>query len=216
MIRGVRLVAVIASLMLVLFGGAGASAQGSGSDQRQSLSADWTDTSLTSPASRLFTPSSGALLAITSDGLMRSNDGGDTWRAVATPGTPLYVDPTSQDVLYATSKTAPLQRSTDGGATWTTLMDAQVYPNQVVDALAASLADPKLLYAGLKRPGISDEYWVYRSTDSGSTWTQLFHAQNSLCGWGVGVLSPHPTDTKRLLFSGGCHAGRDFNEALQQ
>ena len=177
---------------------------------------DWTDTPVTSPTSRLFTPSSGALLASTSDGLMRSDDAGDTWYQVNSSESVVYVDPTNQDTLYTTSTTDPLRRSTDSGTTWTTLLGGTAYAGKVLDVVAVSPADPTLIYAGLKRPSISDEYWFYRSSDSGSTWTELFHSHNSLCGWGVRILQPHPSDASGLFFSGGCHAGRDISEVLRR
>ena len=177
---------------------------------------DWVDTSLTSPTSRLFTPGSGALLALTSDGLMRSDDAGDDWYQVNTPGKAVFVDPTNQDIVYATTNTDPLMQSTDGGSTWVSLMSGPPYTGKTVDAIAISPADTNTMYVGLKQGSISDQYWFYGSQDGGTTWSQLFHAQYSLCGWGVPLLSPHPTDASRLFFSGGCHAGRDFSETLKQ
>jgi hypothetical protein len=177
---------------------------------------DWTPTSLTSPASRLFTPANGALLAITSDGLMRSDDAGDNWYAINTPGKPVYVDSSNQDVLYATTNTEPLLKSSDGGASWTAILSGPPYAGKLLDSIAVSPADSNLIYAGLKQGPLSDQYWFYRSKDAGSTWTELFHSQNSLCGWGVQILVPHPTDANRMEFSGGCHAGRDFSETLRE
>src|SRR5438874_2740171 len=134
---------------------------------------DWTDTPLTSAVTRLFTPSGGALLAVTSDELMRSDDAGDSWYQVVTPRRVVYVDPTSQDTLYATSDSDPLLRSADGGMTWTSLLGGSTYAGKVLDKVAASPADPNVLYAGLKRPSISAEYWFYGTSDAGVTWTQL-------------------------------------------
>ena len=177
---------------------------------------DWQDTSLTSSTSRLFTPSSGALLAVTSDGLMRSDDAGDNWYQVDTAQHQVvYVDPTNQDSLYATSPMDPLLVSPDGGASWKSLMSGPPYAGKQLNAVAVSPAAANVIYAGLKQGSISDEYWFYRSNDAGMTWTELFHAHNSLCGWGVAILQPHPTDASRLFFSGGCHAGRYVSETLK-
>jgi Sortilin, neurotensin receptor 3, len=209
-----RVAAVALTLALMSIMGPQASAQG---DDDQGGGPDWVDTPLTSPTSRLFTPRSGALLALTSDALIRSDDAGDSWYAVDTQGRHVvYVDPTNQDVLYATSNADPLLQSTGGGADWTKLLSGPPYQGKQLDAFAVSAADTNVMYAGLKQGSISDQYWLYRSRDGGTTWTQLFHAQYSLCGWGVPVLMPHPTDASRLFFSGGCHAGRDFSETLQQ
>jgi hypothetical protein len=156
------------------------------------------------------------LLATTSDGLTRSDDAGDTWYAVQAPDKIVYVDPANQDVLYATSSADPLLVSRDGGATWASLLSGPPYSGKQLDLVAVSPADTDVIYAGLKQGSISDEYWLERSTDGGATWTELFHAHNSLCGWGVAILQPHPTDRNRLFFSGGCHAGRDFYESLRE
>jgi photosystem II stability/assembly factor-like uncharacterized protein len=207
------IIAVTLALFVLAAPSAGLATQSS--DNGQS-GPDWIETPLTSATTRLFTPGSGALLATTNDGLMRSDDAGDTWYAVNTSQQVVYVDPTSQDTLYGTSASDPLLRSTDGGMTWTSLLGGPPYAGKVLDVVAVSPAGPNVVYAGLKRPSISDEYWFFRSSDAGSTWTQLFHSQNSLCGWGVQILQPHPTDASRLLFSGGCHAGRDFAEVLKQ
>ena len=183
----------------------------------QDPGSDWQDTPLTSPTTRLFTPSSGALLAITSDGLMRSDDAGDTWYPVDTAQyRAVYVDPTNQDVLYATSNAQPLLRSIDGGANWTSLLVGPAYAGKELNSIAVSPADTNVIYAGLKQGSISDEYWFERSTDAGATWTEVFHDHFSLCGWGVPILLAHPSDPNRLFFSGGCHAGRDFSETLKQ
>jgi photosystem II stability/assembly factor-like uncharacterized protein len=215
-LRASALLFVCVVLLLAVGGGIGARAQASDDDENQSSGVDWTDTSLTSPATRLFTPAGGALLATTTDGLMRSDDAGDTWYLIDSPDKVVYVDPTSQDVLYATSNANPLLRSADGGTTWNSLMSGPPYSGKVLDNVAVSPAAPTVIYAGLKTGSISDEYWFYRSVDAGSTWTELFHSHNSLCGWGVKILLPHPVDANRLFFSGGCHAGRDFAETLKE
>jgi hypothetical protein len=95
-------------------------------------------------------------------------------------------------------------------------MSGPPYAGKQLNAIAVSPVDGNLIFAGLKQGSISDQYWFYRSTDAGATWTELFHSQNSLCGWGVQILLPHPTDPDRLFFSGGCHAGRDFSETLKE
>jgi photosystem II stability/assembly factor-like uncharacterized protein len=215
-LRTCVLVFLVIALLFAVGGGIGARAQTPDDDENQSSGVDWTDTSLTSPTTRLFTPTRGALLATTSDGLMRSDDAGDTWYVIDSPDKVVYVDPTNQDALYATSKTNPLLRSTDEGTTWSSLMSGPTYSGKVLDEVAVSPAAPTVIYAGLKTGSISDEYWFYRSVDAGSTWTELFRSHNSLCGWGVEILLPHPTDPNRLFFSGGCHAGRDFAETLKE
>src|SRR5438105_4968237 len=72
---------------------------------------DWVEMALTTPAQRLWTPSSGALLASTSNGLMRSDDAGDSWYPLVPGQNVIYVDPSSQDTLYATAQSDVLRRT---------------------------------------------------------------------------------------------------------
>ena len=217
MIAGMRIFAALAVSVALMVAPQQASigmAQSSGDDQ--GTGPDWTDTALTSPATRLFTPTSGALLALTSDGMMRSDDAGDTWYQVGGAENVVYVDPTNHDTLYASADNDPLRRSTDGGLTWTSLMSGPPFTGKVLNVVGVSPADTNLIYAGLKLPSISDQYWLYRSANAGGTWTELFHSHNSLCGWGAQFILPHPTDSSRVFFSGGCHAGRNFFDIVQQ
>ena len=205
-----QILSVLVAALVAFAASAAARGQTTGAD-------DWTATSLTSRAARLFTPTSGALLAATTDGLMRSDDAGDTWYPVAVGQSVVSVGRADQDTLFAAGDPEPLLKSTDGGITWKPLMVGEPFIGKVVDVVAESPADPGLLYAGLKRPGISDEYWLYRSTDAGSRWTEALYSHNSTCGWSAQLLVPHPTDPTRLYFSGGgCHAGRDFFEIVRQ
>ena len=60
---------------------------------------DWELTSLTEPALRLFTPSSGVLFAQTTTEVVRSDDAGDTWETVpvgAPPPFPSALEPSSR------------------------------------------------------------------------------------------------------------------------
>ncbi len=65
------------------------------------------------------------LLARAQDTLLRSRDGGETWRPMTPgpPGRPLGIvfDPAEQDAVYALTARQGVQVSRDGGETWQTL-----------------------------------------------------------------------------------------------
>lgn len=84
---------------------------------------DWEATGLTEPVWRLFTPISGAFYAVAADKLLRSDDAGETWRAVPLPpgAEHFAVDPTDHGVLFVGGK-GGLSKSVDGGAAWTTML----------------------------------------------------------------------------------------------
>lgn len=111
-------------------------------------------------------------------GLLRSDDGGDTWilpdEVVASQFYAISVDPRDPETLLAGTSEG-LIRSTDGGATWTTPIPAKPNGNQrelVVTDVVRSRQNPDLLYtalwcfdgcpAGMGR--------VMRSTDGGVSW----------------------------------------------
>jgi photosystem II stability/assembly factor-like uncharacterized protein len=66
-------------------------------------------------------------------------------------------------------------KTTDYGRTWEPLFDAA--PTQSIGAIAVSPSDPTIIYVasgeGLQRPDLSVGNGIYRSADSGRTWTHL-------------------------------------------
>ena len=174
----------------------------------------WESTGLTEPAGQLFTPASGAFFATVKDGLMRSDDGGATWRAINVPPKlgRVAVDPTNHTVIYAAGE-GGLYKTGDDAATWQLIMPT---PWNVA-ALAVSPADPNLIQLAIKdQPTNATLFRRLRSRDGGATWEQLQNTQASLCGWGVSLLKPHPTDPRRVFIAYDCFAGRTMTVPLEQ
>jgi photosystem II stability/assembly factor-like uncharacterized protein len=98
-----------------------------------------------------------------SAGLLKSTDGGSTWRAVNPPGDvlALAIHPLDSETLYAGAD-GGIFKSTDGGRSWTVLhagREARGW-NEV---LVLDPSNPATLYAG-------SESGVLKSTDSGRSW----------------------------------------------
>lgn len=102
------------------------------------------------------------------NGIMRSDDGGRTWRAM--------VEQRNFDAMgLAVSHASPrqiflaghdiFQVSRDGGASWQPV--AHNLPGTDIHGFAMSPEDPNRLYAFVVR------YGLFRSTDGGRTWAQL-------------------------------------------
>ena len=144
----------------------------------------------------------------TGNGVYKSTDGGATWRNVGLHDTRqisrIVVDPHNPDVVYVgalghaygPNDMRGVYKSTDGGATWQRVLDKG--PSVGVSDLAIATAVPSVLFAGTwsaHRPPWSTYPPVqgpggglYRSTDSGATWTQMTGSGLPDGDWGrVGV-----------------------------
>jgi photosystem II stability/assembly factor-like uncharacterized protein len=127
------------------------------------------------------------------DGVYKSTDGGHTWRNVGLHDTRqiarILVDPRNPDVVYVgalghaygPNPDRGVFKSTDGGATWhrTLFVDdstgiadlaiASAAPNVLFATTWNTHRPPWSTYAPIDGPGAA----LYRSTDSGATWTKL-------------------------------------------
>ncbi|MEX0892175.1 MAG: glycosyl hydrolase [Gemmatimonadota bacterium] len=128
------------------------------------------------------------------DGVYRSRDGGETWRKVGFDGvdaiSKIRFHPTNPDVVFAAvfgqysvpSQERGLYRSTDGGNTW----DRVLFRDENSGAIDLSIDpnDPQVMYAALWE-AFRKEYTMssggpgsglYKSTDGGTTWTEITRA----------------------------------------
>jgi photosystem II stability/assembly factor-like uncharacterized protein len=179
---------------------------------------DWGLTGLSDPVVRLFTPASGAFFAQTAMTFLRSDDGGSTWRSVSLgPATTiLNVDPNDHTILFAAGPDG-VYKTSDDAATWQLIFPYGQDVGRNALALAVSPADHNVLYLGVTMmPGISSDFRFFRSQDGGATWRRLEEHHFSLCGWGMAILQPHPTDAGRVFRAAECTAGRNFGESLNQ
>lgn len=105
------------------------------------------------------------LYAGTIDGIFKSTDAGENWRAV-TAGLPisivniLVIDPLTTETLYAGTSDG-LFKSTDGAESWSEIDSVTMYP--YVSTIVLDPERPKNIYVGTL-------IGVYKSTDGGTNW----------------------------------------------
>jgi hypothetical protein len=89
----------------------------------------------------------------------------------------IAVHPTNPNRIYIGAAAGGVWRSDDGGTTWNALTDTQCGLAIGMASIAIDPVNPNIVYAGTGEPyGNLDAYLgcgVLRSTDGGTTWTQL-------------------------------------------
>jgi hypothetical protein len=178
--------------------------------------------------SNVFVAAMGALFFHNVDrGVYRSQDGGLTWTKVlfvsdGAGAIDLAIDPVTPTRVFAATwerQRTPsariyggpgsgLWRSTDGGTTWTALAGglpaSSTEPSRIGVVVAPS--SPSTVYAIYSRKADFSLVGVFRSTDSGTTWTQ--QSATSLAsiigaqGYWSGRMFVHPTNPNDLWVDG--------------
>jgi hypothetical protein len=160
------------------------------------------------------------LFAATSDGIYRTTNGGTNWTQVKTG---LYYDieykPGSSTVLYA-SGNYDISRTTDGGSNWTQLTNGLPSSSIRRIELAVSPNNSEYIYALFGYSGGNNSsgfYGLYRSTDSGDSWTAQYKYDGggkNLLGWNADggdtggqawydlVLTVNPTNISEVYVGG--------------
>ncbi len=168
-----------------------------------------------SNANTIYAASSAAVGAVgpgvPSQGVFRSTDGGQTWRALRVctscyGASDLVIDPSSPLVVYAAFWFQGIFKSTDGGQTWQQLANGLPVQHFARIELAIAPSNPAVLYAGfdMSIPGQYTGAQVFKSTNGGQSWQHLSRAPN-YCGgqcWYDNVIAVHPYNSD-IVYLGG-------------
>jgi photosystem II stability/assembly factor-like uncharacterized protein len=109
--------------------------------------------------------------------------GGRVARAVGIPGDPR--------VYYAATASGGVWKSIDGGIRWSPVFDEM--PIASTGSVAVAPSDPNVVYVGSGEANIRGDVapgnGIYKSTDAGKTWKQVFAQEGQ-----IGTMEVHPTN----------------------
>jgi photosystem II stability/assembly factor-like uncharacterized protein len=159
----------------------------------------WDTSSYVTTAMAVAPSDSAVLMASPFPAVLRSTNGGTTWRTVLNnlngPVNNIEIDPSDANLAYVATPgwdggnyIGKLYVTTDGGATWT-LRGSGLPDHAAIEIVRIDPFDSTILYC-------STEIGVYRSTDRGFTWSRL----------GVGLPAVPVTDLEVVRDSGTLRA----------
>jgi len=113
----------------------------------------------------------------------------------------LAYDPNNSQIIYAGAAQGGLFKSSDGGTTWTWL--SSTWPQLSVSCIAISPQNSATIYVGLgDYPGvIPNGYGIMKTTDGGTTWTEIATAYMGKIG--VPKILIDPTNDQTLVAGTG-------------
>ena len=137
--------------------------------------------------------------------------------------TAIAVDPSNSTHVYLGGAVGGVWETTDGGTTWTPLTDNQVTLS--IGSIAIDPSNTQTIYVGTGEQDYLNSYYgagILKSTDGGSTWTQLGSPAGSpfvgpfSAGAGGAYIGSLAVDTKAgLLFAGVLSTGPDGSGIYQ-
>ncbi|MFM2133353.1 MAG: hypothetical protein RL156_634, partial [Bacteroidota bacterium] len=129
---------------------------------------------------------SNIIIAAASNGIWKSTNGGTSWSQKTTSFTHDMVSmPGNPNYMYA-SASGSVVRSTNNGDTWTAM--TMGYTASAVNrvSLAVTPHNPRIVYALCSNASGSVFYGLYRSLDTGNTWSLRANSPNILGGAAAG------------------------------
>lgn len=137
----------------------------------------------------------GVLLVANSTGLLRSNDGGETWGPAGLEGEEVqYLEWLQESALLLATTEGGFAVSEDGGLTWD--WPSQGINHSSISTVAWAGDDSSTLFAGLS----CGRGRVVRSDDGGLTWKQ---GQSLVQSLGISAIGIDPNNPDRIFAGGG-------------
>jgi hypothetical protein len=151
----------------------------------------------------------GYLLAATTDGLYRTENGGVSWERITPGGLTAWWDvafrPGTPSVIYAVAQQGYFYRSTDTGTNWSPVTAGLPAPSAVDRAkIAVSPANTLGVYVVCDDSTYYDFQGIYQSMDGGSTFTQRssYNPYFDGFGWYHMAIAASPSNFSEVYVGG--------------
>ena len=166
---------------------------------------------------------SNIIYASTSNGIMKTTDGGINWTNIKSGGHRVVkINSSNPDILYAVNNST-FFRSTDAGSTWTTITSGLPTTNLNRIAMEYAPSNPSTVYL-LVSSSQNNFRGLYRSTDSGISWTTQSTTPNILGyekngsgtggqGWYDLCIAVHPQN-ENIVTIGGVNLWQSTNAGV--
>jgi photosystem II stability/assembly factor-like uncharacterized protein len=142
----------------------------------------------------------------TSQGVVKSRDGGSTWSPINeglenSQVLAFAIDPTSTSTIYAGTFAKAIYKSVDGGQRWRPANIGMKEHVSVVNAFAIYAPNPQILMAGTT-------VGPYRTEDGGASWVETVHGMESVYTVAL-AFDPRSPETIYAGTSGGMYKSVD-------
>ena len=156
------------------------------------------------------------------DGLYKTEDGGKTWRlTLDDPVSDVTVNPQDPNEVWVALMSNGIRYSSDGGETFRTRNTGITQTGYTLNRMSIQVApsNPSILYAlAFEARGTEERARIYKTTNSGQTWTRVFDATGSgdflansrSQGWYNNVICIKP-DNPDVVLAGGVRMVRTTN-----
>jgi photosystem II stability/assembly factor-like uncharacterized protein len=135
-------------------------------------------------------------------GIFKSTNGGSSWTKLNISTSSgesfqkILINPTTPSILYALSS-KKVYKSTNSGSSWQTT-SLSIPSNAGLRDILFKPNDPSTLYVSGENAWVSGENAIYRTTNAGTSWTDLSDSLTGLFSKSRIAIATNPTDDNEL------------------
>ena len=148
------------------------------------------------------------LWAATTNGIYKSTDAGASWEGlgIVLMCTDLIIQPSDTNKVMVSAgnfgSSPSMYRTTDNGANWEDIKPISFTGKTLLTQYPPSPDDVYASIGTYDGEAAANNGSVWKSTDFGTSWTQLAVVNNSVQGWYSHFVAVHPADSSQVVWAG--------------